>query len=420
MSGKHGNQIQARDDFYFSFLLLTLWRRQFHKCSDGVCVDSTSWICECFSPLKTTHSIECCGDNIIRLEGTGETILYEQINYTSCAPSKGDSSCLVKGENNFKVNYEDKLNIYNSCSGKKRCNVTVNPSRNMKIQIPVACKPAPTKYTLSETSSKILSIIYIAANDYIGKEITYSCAAKAAALFLEVFYIHLGPRSCKKVKMYSLGERTYGLGCTDSGMTMFYKDIGSIGTEFSLEIKDLKLEKNEVIYLKLASGSNINVGLHCHGSHKDVTETPNTPSTTENPKMVDKDEDETNPYIIFGGILAAVIVINIVCIGVYCYIRNRQRPKETTTNEAMANRKRHDSDNSHYNYIDYAEVNKSKYKCRQHPATHTADCPSMKSDFEYMKDATQNSNQISKTSRPLYFELAIVDQTSENDTSSYC
>ncbi|ESO92125.1 hypothetical protein LOTGIDRAFT_162776 [Lottia gigantea] len=111
--------------------------------SDDVCVDSARRrICKCYNPLKSTHFIECCGDNIIRLEWTGATILYEQINDTSCTPSHRKSSCLVKGENNFRLNYEDKLKIYNSCSGKKRCNVSVKPSTNIKIQIPVTCEAA--------------------------------------------------------------------------------------------------------------------------------------------------------------------------------------------------------------------------------------------------------------------------------------
>ncbi|ESO94390.1 hypothetical protein LOTGIDRAFT_175445 [Lottia gigantea] len=245
--------------------------------SDDVCVINYSNICECFSPAETTHSIECCEDYIIRLEWTGATILYEQINDTSCTPSKGNSSCLVNEENNFKVNYEDKLNIYNSCSGKKRCNVSVNPSSDIMIHIPVICVQATRINNFIGNSPKNFingfPIFYIAGNDYIGKEITYSCTVKVKVLYLEVFYIHLGPRSCEKVKMYAKGFPKFELICTDSGMTMFYKDIGRIGTEFSLEIKDLKLEKNEVIYFILldANGSNINV--HCHGYQKNTTET---------------------------------------------------------------------------------------------------------------------------------------------------
>ncbi|ESO94401.1 hypothetical protein LOTGIDRAFT_175456 [Lottia gigantea] len=325
--------------------------------SEGVCVIKYSNICECFSPSETTHPIECCGDKIIRLEWTGATILYEQINDTSCTPSKGNSSCLVNEENNFKVNYEDKLNIYNSCSGKKRCNVTVNPSRNIKIQIPVFCVPATRIYNFIGDSptnvTKISPIFYIAGNDYIGKEINYSCTVKAAeVLKLKVFYIYLGPRSCEKVKMYSKGFPKFELVCTDFGMTMFYKDIGRIGTEFSLEIKDLKLDRNEVIYLRFGRVANINV--RCHGYQIDTTETVNMLNTTENSKMVCKDEDETSPYVMFGVIVAALIVTNLACIviGIYCFLRNRKSPKETTTNVTMSNREENESDNSHYQYVD--------------------------------------------------------------------
>ncbi|ESO84805.1 hypothetical protein LOTGIDRAFT_168292 [Lottia gigantea] len=152
----------------------------------------------------------------------------------------GNSSCLVKGENNFKVNYEDKLNIYNSCSGKKRCNVTVNPSRNIKIQIPVACEPATRIYNFIENSPTNFTNRY------------------------PIFYI-------------------------------------------------------------AAKGSNINV--RCHGYQKDITETVNMLSTTENSKMVDKEGDETNPYTLFGGILAALIVTNTasIVIGLYCFSETESR-----------------------------------------------------------------------------------------------
>ncbi|ESO92124.1 hypothetical protein LOTGIDRAFT_162775 [Lottia gigantea] len=300
----------------------------FRAALDGGCVASLGRICGCFNPSNTTHSIECCGDEIMQLELTGETIIYQRTDST-CKPSSVTVPC-VTSENRYRLDHEDKVNIYNNCSGQKRCDVHLQTFSDIKIQITVTCEPANRLFSKIETyplrfTNKV-AIFYINGKDYIGKEITKYCTAWSTndEIYLEVLYINLGPRSCEKVKLSNLK-----LVCTDSGVTMFYTAIGLT-----------------------ANRSNIDVV--CHGSKKDVTERPSpspSPSPSSSPEGTCKDEDETNPYIMFGSILAAVIVINIVCIGVYCYIRYRKTPNEITTNVAYSNREDSNYDYSHNNYL---------------------------------------------------------------------
>ncbi|ESO94393.1 hypothetical protein LOTGIDRAFT_175447 [Lottia gigantea] len=203
---------------------------------DGGCVDSFGRICGCLNPSNTTHSIECCGDKIIQLEFTGETIIYQRTDST-CKPSNVTVPC-VTSDNRNSLDLGNKVNIYNNCSGQKQCDVHLQASIDIMIQTPVTCEP----------------------------------------------------------------------------------------------------------------GSGSKVDVFCNGNQKDVTEKP-SPSYEENCMLVCKEGDEIKLYIMFGSILAAVIVINIVCIGVYCCIRNRKTPKETTTNVAMSNRGENDYDNPHHNYL---------------------------------------------------------------------
>ncbi|ESO92127.1 hypothetical protein LOTGIDRAFT_233204 [Lottia gigantea] len=171
----------------------------------------------------------------------------------------------------------------------------------------------------SSTFTSRNPVYYFADNDYIGKQISFYFTARARVLFLEALYIHLGPRSCEKVKVYSQGEPTFGLGCTDSGIRMFYNGNEQIGGEFSFEITDLKLEKGEVFYVRVSAGS-YDMSVSCQGYQITDKRYSSNPTNREINGKNCKEGDETNLYIIFGGILAAVIVINIVCIGVYCYI----------------------------------------------------------------------------------------------------
>ncbi|ESO94391.1 hypothetical protein LOTGIDRAFT_175446 [Lottia gigantea] len=114
---------------------------------------------------------------------------------------------------------------------------------------------APKNYSKEDNSSTNFShgfpIFYMTGKNSVGKRINYT-ARTTGNFYLEVLYIHLGPKSCEKVKFYSEKKPTFGLSCTDFGMTMFYKDIGHVGRKFSLEIDGLKLEESEVIYFKLS------------------------------------------------------------------------------------------------------------------------------------------------------------------------
>ncbi|ESO92189.1 hypothetical protein LOTGIDRAFT_233225 [Lottia gigantea] len=161
---------------------------------------------------------------------------------------------------------KNRIEVYKNCTFKNSCEINIKEgirTGNKKmVNYPFYCLDKSSVLNISTKIDKNLKnpILYFTGEKYTGQNINCDCSVKSNnPLHLEIFFIHLKPRTCSKVKFFS--ENLQLFGCSTSGTTMLNTQHVYIGRDFKLEIRGMEPDEEDVLFFRVWDGfMSINCG----------------------------------------------------------------------------------------------------------------------------------------------------------------
>ncbi|ESO92154.1 hypothetical protein LOTGIDRAFT_233210 [Lottia gigantea] len=354
--------------------------------SDGLmkqnCNESLCFLCGCGD--ETVFNVSCKNKNqVIQMEpfiyhmktGASDSDDCPLDSYETCKES--DSTSIL--------NKQDRIEVYKNCMLKTSCEINIQEriktGNKRWVNFPLYCHD---KSFIKDISNKIVKnrlyqAFFFSGEKFVGQKIDCDCSITSSkTLYLTIFFINLKPDTCPKVKFLNKNQNL--LNCSETTMLNTY--YGYTGSEFKLEIRGLQPDVEDMIVFKLRTYDKWwNMFVNCSGCRNSTDPTTTdipittdvstkyipvsrplaTVSSTKGPAIIvnptrndhapTTGTDQTNNVdtAILGGILAAVIIIVIVGIALYCFIRRRKKQEKTRKTLAYGSG---NSEQFHYDYVD--------------------------------------------------------------------
>ncbi|ESP00209.1 hypothetical protein LOTGIDRAFT_173368 [Lottia gigantea] len=254
------------------------------------------------------------------------------------------------------VHFNQKLEIYNQCNGKRTCDVIFPTDSPVKLEIPYVCESEAdlrlisTRFAQNAVTFPIFSLW---GKDYTkGEILNCECQMeipKNMSALIEVFFIYLDPEACNKVIFSNKNIPIFS--CNKYGLRLLYGPQGNIEGDMKIQIKDLVIEGDEVIYFKLR-GENMNINCNGCSYNSDSPESPESPEVSESFMY----------HVILGtvfGILAVVFLVVAVCVLYRLRKRKLSRQRGQRSPQQII-------ENEHYDYIDDDAPTNMKNNCHSH------------------------------------------------------